>query len=405
MKILQINLVYGEGSTGRIVEDIHKKLLQDGHESYVAYGHTYEKPFRDSRVYKTASEFNIIWYARLARLIGLRFNCAYFETERLKKYIKKINPDLVHLHNLCYYYVNPYRLLKWLGKNNFKVLMTHHADVFLTANCDYAFDCNAWQTGCKRNCKTVRRQLRYIFSCNSHTSWVQMRNAFAKVNRLWASGVSPWMSDRVKKSPFFADRECRTILNGTDTDNFTHIIDTQELRQKLGISDNEKIALHVTPNFNAEIKGGRYVLELAKRIPQVRFIIVGSGDVSAGQGLKNVLFVPPVKDRRQLACYYSMADITLLPSKKESYSMVTIESLSCGTPVVGFLSGAPETITISEFSEFVEYGNTDALTNSARTWLNKKVDKNLISKRAGEKYSREKMTEEYERYYEYILGR
>ena len=38
MKILQINTVCRIGSTGRIAADIHKMLIQQGHESVVAYG-------------------------------------------------------------------------------------------------------------------------------------------------------------------------------------------------------------------------------------------------------------------------------------------------------------------------------------------------------------------------------
>lgn len=38
MKILQINATVNSGSTGRIAEDIGKVLIENGHESYIAYG-------------------------------------------------------------------------------------------------------------------------------------------------------------------------------------------------------------------------------------------------------------------------------------------------------------------------------------------------------------------------------
>ena len=38
MRVLQINSVCGVGSTGRIATDIHKVLIEHGHESYIAYG-------------------------------------------------------------------------------------------------------------------------------------------------------------------------------------------------------------------------------------------------------------------------------------------------------------------------------------------------------------------------------
>jgi len=38
MKVLQINTVCGTGSTGRIAADIHKMLIEQGHESIFVYG-------------------------------------------------------------------------------------------------------------------------------------------------------------------------------------------------------------------------------------------------------------------------------------------------------------------------------------------------------------------------------
>ena len=70
------------------------------------------------------------------------------------------------------------------------------------------------------------------------------------------------------------------------------------------------------------------------------------------------------KIREELASLYSAANVTLVLSKRETYSMVTAESLCCGTPVVGFLAGGPESIAIEKFSTFVEYGDLNAIKES-----------------------------------------
>ena len=54
-----------------------------------------------------------------------------------------------------------------------------------------------------------------------------------------------------------------------------------------------------------------------------------------------------------------MANLTILTSQFETFSMVCAESLCSGTPVVGFKAGAPEQISIQQYSEFVEYGKID----------------------------------------------
>ena len=41
----------------------------------------------------------------------------------------------------------------------------------------------------------------------------------------------------------------------------------------------------------------------------------------------------------RLAEYYSLVDVTVITSFHETFSMVVAESLSCGTPIVGFKAG------------------------------------------------------------------
>ena len=53
MKILQINCVYNTGSTGKIVFDIHTKLLKDGDVSVVCYGNG--PKLQEKGIYKTNS--------------------------------------------------------------------------------------------------------------------------------------------------------------------------------------------------------------------------------------------------------------------------------------------------------------------------------------------------------------
>jgi glycosyltransferase involved in cell wall biosynthesis len=111
-----------------------------------------------------------------------------------------------------------------------------------------------------------------------------------------------------------------------------------------------------------------------------------------------------VKDQKVLAQYYSMADLTVVTSKRETFNMPVAESLACGTPVIGFKAGGPETISIKEYSEFVDYGDIEALASCARKWLNFKNKNSAdISKAADERYSKEKMCERYLEVYKSML--
>lgn len=403
MKVLQINIFYDEGSTGKIVSDIHYRLLRDGHESYIVFGRGKQQVCADSqRLYRTTSDELSTLYRKISRVTGLRYNTAYWETYRLIRHIEKIKPDVVHIHCMNCAYIQPFILLKYLGRQNYPVLVTHHADVTITANCDHAFECDKWKFGCGK-CLTLRSERRSFFIDATHWSWKQMRHAFGKVGQLYASGVSDWMTNRVLQSPFFKGVECRTILNGLDVEAFHYRRIGQEFRKKLGITDEDKVIVHVTPNFSAPIKGGTYVLELAKRMSHVKFIIVGIKDFEVTNLPENIIAIYHVGSKEDLSYYYSIADVTLLTSFRESFSMVTAESLCCGTPVVGFKAGAPETIAIPEYSDFVNYGNVDELQKAVNKYLAISVNKELIANRAKIVYDAEIMYRNYLDYYNSIL--
>jgi glycosyltransferase involved in cell wall biosynthesis len=110
---------------------------------------------------------------------------------------------------------------------------------------------------------------------------------------------------------------------------------------------------------------------------------------------ENVELLGCIYNQKSLAEYYSMADVTLLTSRKETYSMICAESLCCGTPVVGFKAGAPEQISIPEFSCFVQFGDVPALLYNTRGMIEKGLDKEKIANIAAEIYSKEKMVSDY----------
>ena len=194
-------------------------------------------------------------------------------------------------------------------------------------------------------------------------------------------------------------------MNGLDT-NIFHPYDTEDLKKKHGLK-SEKVIFHATPDFNDNpdhIKGGYYIIKLAEMMKgeNVKFIVAGK----YREGLNvpdNVILLGQIKDQTTLAKYYSMADVTVLTSKKETFSMVTAESLCCGTPVIGFKAGAPEQIAIPEYSKFVDYGKLNDLRYAIKSELkdNSKVDVIMAS----EMYSSETMCCNYINVYNLLYKR
>lgn len=404
MKILQVNCVYNKGSTGKIVADVHTALKEKGVESLVCYGRG--EKVREDGVTKTCGELysnlNHFW----TYLNGIMYGGCLLSTNRLISVIKKEKPDIVHLHCINGYFVNIYRIVSWLKKHRIKTVLTLHAEFMYTANCGHALECEKWKTGCG-NCSRYKAETKSLFFDRTHISWQKMEKAFQGFDEdLIVTSVSPWLMQRAKQSPILADKEHTVVLNGLDTEVFRYT-DPEPLRKKHGLTD-EKIIFHATPSFNLDpghIKGGYYVNALAKQLidQNVKVFVAGPYPEKI-EVAENVILLGRISDQSTLAQYYSLADLTLLTSKKETFSMVTAESLACGTPVVGFQAGAPEQITIPEYSEFVPYGDIDALCCASEKQLSENRDKVVISQLAAYKYSKEKMTEDYYAVYLRLLN-
>jgi len=394
MKIMQINAVYPVGSTGKIVNDIHTKLLEDRHQSIVCYGRG--EKLLEQNVYKIAPELIMKMQSLRSKITGYAYAGCTYSTYILIQRIKKEKPDVVHLHCINSYIVNIYKLLEYLKCNNTPTVLTLHAEFMHTAGCGYALECEKWKTGC-RNCpqKGTGRPSSKIFD-RSEEEWKKMKKAFEGFDNIVIVSVSNWLHDRAKQSLFFMNKQMQVVLNGIDTQAVFKPMNTATLKKKLNITC-EKVVLHVTASFTNPLKGGKYVINLAKRLKRENIIIVIVGFNGEKSSLPtNVIAIPPIKNQTELATFYSMADITLLTSVKETFSMICAESLSCGTPVVGFKAGAPETISLSAYSEFVEAGNVDALENVVKKWLNKKEEyTDNLRIEANEFYSKELMYMKY----------
>ena len=126
----------------------------------------------------------------------------------------------------------------------------------------------------------------------------------------------------------------------------------------------------------------------------VKIVVAGAFDENIDVP-GNVILLGRISDQTLLARYYSMADVTVIASKKETFSMIVAESLCCGTPVVGFFAGGPEKIALNEYSKFVEYGDIEKLADATMNMVSGCTKSEEISKKALEKYSKKIMAQEY----------
>ena len=277
MKVLQVNCVYKTGSTGKITADLHNAFKKNDIESVVCYGRG--KRVNEPNVYKTCGELYSKLNNLLSRFTGIMYGGCFFSTNRLISIIKKEKPDIVHLQCINGYFVNIYRLVNWLKKNNIKTVLTLHAEFMFTANCGHSFDCEGWKTGCGK-CPKFKAETKSLFFDGTARSFKKMQKAFEgfKNENLIVASVSPWLMERAKQSSILAGKQHTVVMNGLDTGVF-YRREVGAVKSELGIAD-EKIIFHVTPNFNNDpdyIKGGYYIIKLAEMLKGENVKIIAAG--------------------------------------------------------------------------------------------------------------------------------
>lgn len=387
MKILQINNVYGEKSTGKLTKLIHEGIRQKGWESLVVYGRG--KNTKGAGVIRLCPD----WYGKmnslLSRFTGIPYGGCFLSTFRLTRIIRREKPDVVHLQCINGHFVNIYRLIRWLKENRIKTVVSLHAEFLYTGNCGHAYECMQWQHGC-RSCPDRYRANKSLFWDRTGSSWYAMKRAFDGFEDFaMICPVSPWTESRGKQGDILKGFRFRTVFNGVDTKNFSYRDDTER---------EENLVLTVTAHFSPDPdhgKGGWQLMQLAERMPDVTFLVAGRAD-AVGDLPKNIRLLGMVTSQQELAALYRKAKLTLQVSKRETFSMPCAESLCCGTPVVGFRAGAPEQIVLPQYSEFVDFGDIGSLERTVRIWLSREdLDHHRIAEEAEEAYSADRMIRQF----------
>lgn len=400
MKIAQIDVNFRLSSTGKIVSDLVECLGRDGHSTLACFGRG--KDPKIEGVHKVSMDLEVGFHALGTRLSGFTGSYSYLATRRLIWLLSEYKPDVVHLHDLHGYFLNIGDLVEFLKITNTPTVWTFHSEFMYTGKCGHAFDCEKWKSHCDR-CPTLQSYPASWFFDKTKVMFEQKKLMFDGFKNLYLTAPSQWLASRMGMSPIVGNKLISVIQNGIDVDIF-YPRDSIALRKQLGLTD-KYIALSVGSNLFSEVKGGQYVLRLAERNPGINFVMIGSGKVS-GLIPPNVKILHSLDDQDLLAVYYSMADVLLLTSARETFSMVCAESLACGTPVIGFDSGAPKEVAPPGFGEFVPYGDLDALESMLRRVRLKQLRMNSSQECvafAVKKYAKEVMVKKFEGIYQEML--
>lgn len=357
MKVLLINTVYPNGSTGKICDGIRKQCQKSGIESCVAYAYGVKK--NNNNELHISSWLDNHIHNRLARITMFTGCFSYFHTRRFLKKVTEYAPDIIHLHNLHGNFININLLFEYIKKTGIPVVWTLHDCWAYTGYCTYyeMASCNKWEEQCG-NCPNRNLDSVTLFD-NSKKMYEYKKNMFSNIKNLILVTPSKWLNMEVRKS-FLQHYQTRIINNGIDLSIF-HPIESN-LRQKYNIATNKVILLGVAFRWNSR-KGLDVFIELSKRLPnKYQIILVGTDDVVDEMLPKNIISIHRTSNQQELAEIYSAADIFVNPTREEMFGLVNIEALACGTPVITFdTGGSPECID-ETCGSVIPTNDVDALT-------------------------------------------
>lgn len=209
------------------------------------------------------------------------------------------------------------------------------------------------------------------------------------------------------------------IPGGVDLARFVPAPDRRAVRKALGLPENAPILLSVR-RLTARM-GLDHLVEAMPAIlaehPDTLLLIGGKGPEHealavqvARLGLQRSVSLLGFISHDQLASYYQAADAFVLPTVTlEGFGLVTVESLACGTPVIGTPVGAtPEILQALEPRLLAASAAPDALARAVLSFFGEAWGKELTPDRlhafVRDRYSWDKHVREMLALYQRLLG-
>ena len=378
-KLLQINPVLRTStSTGRIMKEIGELAMANGWESYVAYSKGRDGlPGSTSIPVPVGNKASVVWHGLQTRILDRHGLGSVLATKRFIEDIRRIGPDIIHIHNIHGYFLNYRILFDFLSHSGIQVIWTVHDCWLYTGHCyHYMYaGCDRWKTGCG-HCPQRGKFPRSLFADRSARNFRDKRDAFCSMpeDRLTIVPVSDWMRSEMSES-FLKGYRFQVIHNGIDTDVFSPQPALEsEVRRCYGLGDRHVI-LGIASIWSEE-KGLNDFVEMAARLDSDEVIVlVGMDrkqldDVLSRYGRTvlgdRMVAVKRTADVHQLAGLYSTADVLVNPTWQDNYPTVNLEAISCGTPVVTYRTGGSIEAVAGDTGFVVEQGDIEGLVDAVR---------------------------------------
>ena len=367
-KLLQINPVIRiNTSTGRIMQEIGELARANGWETYIAYsqGRDGVSP-NAAHLIPVGNRWSVAWHGIMTRLFDRHGLASERATRQLIAEIQRIQPDIIHIHNIHGYFLNYRILFEYLSNANIPVIWTVHDCWLYTGHCYYYsyVGCDKWKSQCEQ-CPQRRDFPTSWWVDRSQQNFGDKKKAFTSIPKelLTIVPVSEWIHGEMKQS-FLKDYPYQVIHNGINLENF-QVYPADEVKKRYGL-EGKRILLGVASIWMEE-KGWNDFMQLAGMLNPDEIIVLVGVKEEQKKGLPaTIVPISRTDNLKQLAELYAAAEALVNPTWQDNYPTVNLEAIACGTPVVTYRTGGSIEVITSDTGFIVEQGDIPGLLAAVR---------------------------------------
>ncbi len=366
MKILILNTFDIQGGAARAAYRLHKALLNEGVNSQML---VQNKSSDDYTVLSSSTKIGQ-GFPKLKQALDLiptqfyphktktLFSPSWLPFSPIINQISKINPDIVHLHWVC----GGMLKIEDLPRIKKPIVWSLHDMWAFTGGCHYDEDCGRYKKNCAY-CKVLASNKENDLSSRI----LKRKNKSFKRDDLIVIGLSQWLSNAAKESYLFKNKTIINLPNPIDTNLFKPF-EQKKARQLWNLPENKKLVLFGAMGATSDPrKGYQELIGSLQRLQneEIEWVIFGNSEPKEKPNFKfKSHYTGQLYDDVSLITLYNACDVMLVPSLQENLSNAIMESLACGTPVVGFNIG----------------GNSDMIEHHKNGYLAKPFDSYDLAK-------------------------
>ena len=303
--------------------------------------------------------------------IGLQYKFLPFSPSKILSTANEFKPDIISLQNPIggYFRINDLIPLSRIAP----IVWTLHDMWPITGNAAHTFGNEEWKdmkVGANEN------KIYPWIGLNTGNWLLKEKKRIYENTRLRVIAPSSWMYENAKQSPVFKGKKVDLIHHGIDLSLFNPL-DKVKIRDEFNIPINQKVLLYSAEKLsNNQFKGGADFLDILLKLDRmltekVTLIVVGKGGLQ-DINLQNIKIrnTGYIFDKKKLISYYSAADVFVYPTKADSFGLVLLESIACGTPCITYkIGGCSDIIKDNISGVLVEPFNTTQFAEQIRALL------------------------------------